>query len=218
MKYLLCFGLVLMSTGCAHLFENRSFIDEMDYQEESFFTPGEDFQVMSGDSGIPYRTDQEIMERTPLTGRTAEEVRESRSLRQELLRKERKLTPKQGLIYEEASEYFTSISERIYYLDLTPSERRNYLDLRNVKIDKEFTQGQNPRRGLASLEPLGLKEKEVRQGMTKQDVLESWGRPRRVEVAGNPKYENERWSFVEDGTRRYIYFEGGNVQGWKMDD
>ena len=54
-------------------------------------------------------------------------------------------------------------------------------------------------------------------GMDKKEVVEVWGKPARVEIAGNPKNQNERWSFVEDGNVRQVYFEGGRVQGWALD-
>ena len=54
-------------------------------------------------------------------------------------------------------------------------------------------------------------------GMNKSEVTQVWGKPARVEVAGNPINQNERWSFKEDGNVRQVYFEGGKVQGWALD-
>ena len=50
--------------------------------------------------------------------------------------------------------------------------------------------------------------------MTKEDVISSWGRPDRVDIAGKPSYENERWVYRRDGAVKYIYFEAGKVGGW----
>ena len=41
------------------------------------------------------------------------------------------------------------------------------------------------------------------------------GKPMRVEIAGNPRYENERWLYRMNGASKYIYFESGQVQGWE---
>lgn len=63
----------------------------------------------------------------------------------------------------------------------------------------------------------------LRIGMEKNRVKRSLGSPQQVEVAGNPKYENERWIYETkvptlDGyyeEKQVIYFEGGNVVGWE---
>ncbi len=62
-------------------------------------------------------------------------------------------------------------------------------------------------------------------GMGKNNVQRSLGIPTQVEVAGNPKYENERWIYetqvpTMDGfysERRVIYFENGTVVGWESE-
>jgi hypothetical protein len=56
---------------------------------------------------------------------------------------------------------------------------------------------------------------EVAIGMRKPDVLDSLGKPLRVEIAGNPRHENERWLYRLNGAPKYIYFEAGEVQGWE---
>jgi hypothetical protein len=45
--------------------------------------------------------------------------------------------------------------------------------------------------------------------------MNTFGRPTRVEVAGNPSYENERWLYSVNGATKYIYFESGRVEGWE---
>ena len=42
---------ILGLNGCADLLTHRSFIDEMDRETDPLFIPGEDFHVLSGDSG-----------------------------------------------------------------------------------------------------------------------------------------------------------------------
>ncbi len=51
--------------------------------------------------------------------------------------------------------------------------------------------------------------------MSKNDIVASLGKPARVEIAGNPSYENERWVYQFNGSSKYIYFESGVVQGWE---
>lgn len=63
----------------------------------------------------------------------------------------------------------------------------------------------------------------IHLGMQKNRVKRSLGLPSQVEVAGNPKYGNERWVYVRsvptlDGyykEKKVIYFEGGSVVGWE---
>lgn len=63
----------------------------------------------------------------------------------------------------------------------------------------------------------------IRLGMNKRWVKRSMGSPKHVEVAGNPKYGNERWVYERsvptmDGYYKewkVIYFEGGSVVGWE---
>jgi hypothetical protein len=55
----------------------------------------------------------------------------------------------------------------------------------------------------------------VGMGMSKDEVLDQLGRPRKVEVAGNPANENERWGYLANGAMKYIYFESGYVEGWE---
>lgn len=63
----------------------------------------------------------------------------------------------------------------------------------------------------------------VRLGMQKTKVQLHMGQPTFVEVAGNPKYGNERWIYERsiptmDGyytEKKVIYFEAGSVVGWE---
>ena len=64
-------------------------------------------------------------------------------------------------------------------------------------------------------DPFIIRSNDVSLGMNKNDVLESMGRPLQVEIAGNPRNENERWLYDLNGASKYIYFEAGEVQGWE---
>lgn len=59
-------------------------------------------------------------------------------------------------------------------------------------------------------------ERALHLGMTKGDVVSSWGQPQGVDFAGDPRMQNERWSFYSQGRVHYVYFEGGRVQGWNL--
>lgn len=61
---------------------------------------------------------------------------------------------------------------------------------------------------------------DVVMGMSVQDVRESWGTPRDVEVAGNPDEGNQRWIYRSGLTpglnsERILYFEQGRLVGWE---
>ncbi|MCC7442087.1 MAG: hypothetical protein IT285_10655 [Bdellovibrionales bacterium] len=63
---------------------------------------------------------------------------------------------------------------------------------------------------------------DVELGMPMEDVKGAWGEPRRVQMAGNPEYGNQRWIYELGGTStgaqraaRIVYFEEGQVVGWE---
>ena len=68
-------------------------------------------------------------------------------------------------------------------------------------------------------------EPQVSIGMPKRYVQMQLGVPAQVEVAGNPDYGNERWTYeasmpTSNGyitQRRYIYFENHQVVGWEIE-
>ncbi|MCO5143659.1 MAG: DUF2845 domain-containing protein [Oligoflexia bacterium] len=64
---------------------------------------------------------------------------------------------------------------------------------------------------------IAIRARDVILGMTVQEVLQSWGEPTQVEVAGKGERGHERWTY---GSRfslngnRVIIFEDGKVAGW----
>jgi outer membrane protein assembly factor BamE (lipoprotein component of BamABCDE complex) len=60
-------------------------------------------------------------------------------------------------------------------------------------------------------------------GMQMKKVKLNLGTPMTVEIAGNPKYGNERWIYEKEiptmngyyKEKKVIYFEGGSVVGWE---
>jgi hypothetical protein len=54
-------------------------------------------------------------------------------------------------------------------------------------------------------------------GMTRDEVLESWGSPAQREIAGTGGSGNERWTYgsrFSFGGSRTVIFEKGRVAGW----
>jgi hypothetical protein len=208
--------LILLTTllsffsGCAAMLENRTFIDEMDYQSGDLFVPGEDFAYTPGDEGAPHRSMDDVMRRTPASVQENERRSESSSILRELAMKERKMRPADRALYKEMRDYLESPSEKIYFLGLSYQEKLEYIDSRRIDLEG----GSSPARGIASLKP--VYRSALNLGMSKDQVVDMWGRPAQVEVAGNPDNENERWTFFESGSMRQVYFESGSVQGWNI--
>ncbi len=252
-----------LMSGCSNLMDRRSFSGQMKGGRKAYFTPGRNFRLVAGDSGKIGRTPGEIAARTPASIRTVEQMRHEKSLKEELSRKERRLSLIELERYSRIRGQLKSDSERIYYLDLHPRERRQYLLAKSIirpKMRQNGRKGPYPghgstflppfggnfdpgtlpnmgpsttvrkasrakagpaampaERGLASLSPYHHRKGELFLGMSKAQVLRAWGRPGRVDIAGNPKYQNERWAFFAKSNVYYVFFEAGSVQGWQLD-
>lgn len=246
MKIMTIISLLFFITSCAELLTHRTFIDQMDNDNDPLFIPGEDFNVLSGDSGTPHRTHSEIMERTPVSGLSKQQILEERSLVKELRNQELALGVHERERYYELMPYFESISEKIYYLRLSSREKMEYEDsllpeTNRVERSLASSPSYNARGGIlndyipsdnsdfyenrgrapAAVTPYEYIEDEssdeIFVGMTKTEVRSIWGGPNRVEVAGNPREENERWAFYHNGSVKLVYFEQGLVQGWQID-
>ncbi len=185
----------------------------MEHETDSFWVAGRDFDQTSGDTGRAYRTREEVLKRTPLDGATKEEVERIRSVQTELGKKLNGLTDEQYTQYQSVRDYLENDSEKIYYLNLSPYERESYVQSKMFSVYRD-----NIRRPASH--NFGYKtarSPNVSVGMRKNDVMRSWGRPAQVDVAGDPKYENERWSFYDNGQTKQVYFENGKVSGWVLD-
>lgn len=212
MKNTLPLILFLTLTGCAGLFTQRSFVDEMERESDGLFIPGKDFNVTSGDTGEAYRSREEIQKRTPASLKQQESRLEVNSLGKELSNKEMALSPMEYEEYMQNQDAFENISEKVYYLDLSMNERRSYIQdkkANSLPPDEKFTQNF----GFRNAAPYG---KEIEVGMDKDQVIEKMGRPYRVDVAGDLKYQNERWTFYDNGRLKSVYFESGKVNGWNF--
>lgn len=199
-------------SGCAQFLEHRSFVDEME-REDSFFVAGRDFRTVPGDSGEIRRNRQDIMARTPASYRSKEEYETQKSLEQELQRRENGLSEHERIVYQQAKSVLSTASERIYYLNLPRHERQDYLQMRMAKAGP-YAYAEKERRPLSLLEQRDVSAPALQVGMDKNRVIDMMGRPSQVDVAGDPRFENERWVYQHDGPPSYIYFEDGQVHGW----
>lgn len=218
--------ILLVTQSCAMLFPQRSFQEEMDRESDGLWIPGRDFDVTAGDAGEIYRDRNEIMRRTPATAYEAKQMKEEVALKSELARHENRLTERQFKQYMQDRDDLNSVSEKIYYLRLPASERRDYM---NSKRNSYGTNVSSMARGVRApasrqmvdydqYNPVNIWniDKEIQHGMSKGQVRRLMGGPDRVDVAGNPSYENERWVYRAGGKLNYVYFEGGQVSGWVL--
>ncbi len=200
--------ILLTLSACAEFPTGRSYLSEMEHDDSSFYRPDEDFPVVGGDAEVTGMSmDEYRRNRLPRTEEEKSYDREAQVLRHELKALEGSQSEEEFEFYQKYKKKFATNSEKIYYLKLPRGERRQYLQ------DRGFIE--NPRRSPASLSHSISTNRQVGMGMTKNDVVASMGRPTRVEVAGNPSFENERWLYQVNGSSKYIYFESGVVQGWE---
>lgn len=195
--------------SCSELATNRSYLTEMEEESGQYFSPQDDFPVVAGDTGRTWMTEKERRSRTPASEEDLEQDRNRRSLNNELRHLENRQTQAAFEFYETYKVHLTTTSEKIYFLNLPYDERKDYLASRG------FLKEEPTSRYPASESYSALKSTEISLGMSKNGVISSWGKPTRVEVAGNPSYENERWAYLVNGATKYIYFESGEVQGWE---
>jgi hypothetical protein len=202
----------------------------MEEEDYTFFNPREDFPVVSGDNGRDWISEGDRIRRTPASDVFMAEEKSIRALRSELRELEYRQSDDDLDLYNAHKDKFGSASEKIFFLNLPIKERRDYL------VDRGFLTSQTPktRKSLPSPsdkvlvsgidssfsssvlnDPFIVRSQDVTLGMNKSDVLESMGRPLQVEIAGNPRNENERWLYDLNGASKYIYFEAGEVQGWE---
>lgn len=210
-KAFLLVGAISLTSGCSLMLPDRSFVDEMEREDDSFFTPGKDFPVVSGDTGKMGRSREEILKRTPSSERARRYSAESASIAEELRKKEEELEETQLETYAQDKKYLQTDSDKLYYLSLSDYDRASYIDSKRLDLKEELDQKRN------MVQRHSIHSSELFLGMEKGEVIEVWGKPARIEIAGNPKNQNERWSFVEDGNVKQVYFESGRVHGWALD-
>jgi hypothetical protein len=202
---------LLLNTACSGFLPDRSFIEEMNRESDPYLQAGKDFPVVSGDTGEAYRSRDEVQKRTPASARGLRMMKEEASIKQELDQKEAEIPEEFLGQYSKDKKYLPSDSDKLYYLSLSLSERVGYINVKKQDMQEDQGKGQD------FVQKHSIRNGELYLGMAKPQVIQVWGKPSRIEVAGNPKNQNERWSFVEDGSVKQIYFESGKVQGWALD-
>ncbi len=201
--------LLILPMSCTQFQTGRTYLTEMEHDDSRFFNPSEDFPIMAGDSGRTWNTEEEQRARTPASKEEYSQDRIARLLRQELRELEGIQSERSLKFYDEHKHQLRTVSEKIYFLKLPPYERRDYL------IGRGFIAEPKGQLATANERMFAIEKQDIMMGMTKDDVLGSWGKPLQVEVAGNPRNENERWLYRMNGASKYIYFESGEVQGWE---
>lgn len=204
-RFLFSISILFSLTSCADLQLGRNFMAAMEQDDSSFFHPEKDFPVVAGDKAWS----EDTPSRGPASGEEQMNDRASRALRAELRSLESAESDESASLYSEYKDKMRSTSERIYFLKLPPYERKEYLMTRGFIKEPEKQMFAPHERIFA------IRKNDVLMGMTKLDVMESLGKPLRVEVAGNPRNENERWLYRLQGQQKYIYFESGKVGGWE---
>lgn len=224
-KILILLVLPVFLVSCAGLFPGRSFIDEMDRGPEETWIPGEDFQMVAGDEGTAFRGSDEIARRTPASRYEKKRTDAERSIDSELKRKISTLDEMTYAQFQRDKRVLANASEQIYYLGLTLREKAEYVRLKQSGGEANTTKPYSYLSNYRAEDNLSLKsfyqsryeEKALQMGMNKQDVVANWGEPQNVDFAGDPRMQNERWSFREKGKVHRVYFESGVVQGWALD-
>lgn len=201
---------ILLSSfvSCTAFMSGRSYLSEMENESDAgFFTPNKDFPVMAGDNGRYWYTESERRARTPASEYDQLKERESNAIKEQRARLEASLPEEEQSLYSSVQNRLSTDSEKIYFLELPSRDKRDYIEARGWgrSNDKLNTAWENR---------LATRQKEVMMGMTKDEVMETVGSPVKVEVAGNPQNQNERWMYVTDNQQKYIYFESGRVGGW----
>jgi len=207
-KQFIPFLVLFLSQSCTQMLTHRDYLAEMESDDSSFYRPQEDFPVVVGDTGKMWESKSERKRRTPASEQDLYERKGQAHLQQELKQLEAKQAEEQFELYEKYRQQLGSISEKIYFLKLSTYERKEYLLSRGL-IKTE------PRSYFSSEQQLTQRNNSVSLGMSKSEVMSSIGQPQRVEVAGNPNFENERWVYNRNGASKYIYFESGRVEGWE---
>ncbi len=194
------------------MFSARSFQDEMERNSENFWSPNDDFPVVSGDSGSTHRTRREVYARTPGSVNVAAKEQQTLKLEEEIEAKIDQLSEEERGEYKSSEKYLENNSEKAYYLSLSKYKRWSYVAEKKGK--------QLGTQEYSTLDYLQIRQTQngrLDLGMSKDEVLSKLGRPGQIDVAGDPRNENERWSFNQGKFRKYIYFESGKVQGWSQD-
>jgi hypothetical protein len=199
--------LLFISVSCSQMGSQRDYLSEMQQEDTSFYNPNEDFPVVAGDTGRMGETLSERRSRTPASDGEFSTNKDQYFLTKELANLEANQSEGSFDFYSKYKHKLTTTSEKIYFLKLPLDERRDYLVWRGFV--RPATNSLATDRGIVQ------KQNQVFLGMSKEEVMNTIGAPKQVEVAGNPSHENERWLYNHNGASSYVYFESGRVEGWE---
>lgn len=207
--YSICvvFWIPLILVSCSSL-PFRSYEDEMERVDSTSFEDRSQFPVVSGDTGRDWFTKEERFLRTPASRGIFSNTLD-RTLELELKKLESSLNFTEERFYLSVKHKLSSVSEKIYFLRLHPSEKKRYLNSKGFLI-KPYHKSNSSHVQFSSNQ-----QKNITVGMTKNDVFNYMGRPVRVDVSGDPTDENERWFYENHESFQYVFFESGRVDGWQ---
>lgn len=125
------------------------------------------------------------------------------------------LTPAEREQYYTYKSNFNTDEEKIEFLSLpTMAARDRYVETRGLYYKNNI---------YSPAVKEAIQKRDIIIGMSRQAVIDSWGEPQMVEVAGNEANGNERWRYSEYSSNnegyqkeeRMVIFEKGKVAGWK---
>lgn len=210
MKYLLVLCLLGLS-ACA-MFQRTSRSGYHSSYEESVGSSAYDPQAEKR-----LTVENEAREELDLLGRPlSDEEAIALQTRIRLKRMETKLaTKREKKQYYQIRSQLKNDRERMYFLSLPTYEAREHWAGGRGLGQKDETYSDE----LAKV----IESNDIALGMSQKAVMESWGDPDAVEIAGNAVYGYERWKYNRyvSGNEGYqkemriVYFEGGRVVGWE---
>lgn len=216
MKTLLSLILICFTFASCGVLETRSFSGIM-VEEDPFFMPNRDFDVVGGDEGRTYRNISEIYGRTPAGERSSYEMNHHLTLEQELINLENAQDNSSYEQYRRYANKLSSTSEKIYFLRLdSNADREDYLRSRGIidDVDRVYSADSYASRR----EPLyetPVRQPELGVGAGEQEVIAKWGQPIKRERQGSNIFSQEVWSYRGDNGRiKQLYFSQGQLQGW----
>lgn len=159
----------------------------------------------------------EAREELGLLGRGLEDdERAAVETRIRLKRAEQRLsTRREKKQYYEVRAALRNDRERLYFLSLPTYEaRERFAQNRGLRTEEETYSDEMAKT---------IESNDIALGMSQKAVMEAWGDPDAVEIAGNPIYGFERWKYNRyvSGSEGYqkelrvVYFESGRVVGWE---
>ncbi len=121
----------------------------------------------------------------------------------------------------ERDQYFKYKS----YLD-NDDERISFLELPSIEARDRYAMEKGIYYHANRFSPAvrdAVSRSDIILGMNKEAVVDSWGEPVTVEVAGKEVFGNEKWSYVDyietpegyQRQERIVIFEAGKVAGWQ---